>query len=72
MHYDNKDLREPNKIVFYKLANWYSPTFKKRFVDSYFDLNNKNILHYAENILYKLGWSNYNHYETDMLKMLQK
>lgn len=72
MHYDEKDLREPNKTVFYKLANWYSPTFKKWFVDSYFDLNNKNIIHYAENILYKLGWSNYNFYETDMLEMLQK
>ncbi|HSW56000.1 MAG TPA: hypothetical protein VLH59_13005 [Ignavibacteriaceae bacterium] len=71
MHFDDKDINELNKSVFYKLANWYSPTFKKWFVDSYYDLNNDQIIHYAGNILYKLGWSAYIFYEQDMLEMLQ-
>lgn len=71
MHFDDKDLNEPSKTVFNKLANWYSPTFKKWFVDSYYDLNNGQIIHYAGNILYKLGLSEYVFYEQDVLEMLQ-
>lgn len=72
MHYDESDLKEPSKTVFYKLANWYSPTFNKWFVNSYYDLNDKNVIHYAENILYKLEWLDYALYEKDMIEMLKK
>lgn len=72
MHYDEKDLKEPSKTVFSRLANWYSPKFKKWFTNSYYDLNNENIIHYADNILFKLGWSEYIFYEKDMLEILQK
>lgn len=71
MHYDENDLKEPNKTVFYKLANWYSPTFNKWFVNSYYDLTDKNVIHYAENILYKLEWLHYDLYENDMIEMLK-
>ncbi len=69
MHYDDDNLKEPSKTVFNKLANWYSPTFKKWFVSPYFDLNDKNLIHYAENILYKLEWLNYNMYEKDLMQL---
>lgn len=71
MHYDARDLNEPSKTVFYKLANWYSPTFNKWFVNSYYDLTDKNVIHYAENILYKLEWLHYDLYEKDMIEMLK-
>ena len=71
MHFDDKNLNELNKTVFNKLANWYSPTFKKWYVNDYYDLDNDNIIHYAGNILYKLEWSEYVDYEQDMLSMLQ-
>ena len=70
MHYDENNLNEPSRTVFHRLANWYSTTFNKWFVNSYYDLNDKNIIHYAENILYKLEWLDYNSYEKDMVKML--
>ncbi|QQS36143.1 MAG: hypothetical protein IPM56_18200 [Ignavibacteriales bacterium] len=71
MHFDDKILNEPSKTVFNKLANWYSPTFKKWFVNDHYDLDNDLIIHYAGNILYKLEWSQYIDYEQDMLEMLQ-
>lgn len=71
MHYEEDNLKEPNKTIFYKLANWYSEKFKKWYVNSYFDLNDKNIVHYAENILYKLEWLDYYRYEKDVLEMLK-
>ena len=72
MHYDQKTLKEPNKTIFYKLANWYSETYKKWFIDSYFDLNNKDLIHYSENILYKMGWANYEFYEKELIEILHK
>lgn len=72
MHYDEDNLQEPSKTVFYKLANWYSPRFKKWFVNSYYDLTYEHKTHYADNILYKLDWTNYYQYEKDMIEMLNK
>jgi hypothetical protein len=71
MHFEDKYLKEPSRTVFNKLANWYSPNFNKWFINDYYDLNNPDIMHYAGNILYKLGWEGYVDYESDMLEMLQ-
>lgn len=71
MHFDDKDLNEPSRTVFNRLANWYGPTSKKWFINDNYDLDNDQIIHYAGNILYKLGWSDYIFYEQDMLEMLQ-
>ena len=70
-HYDENPLREPNTTIFTKMANWYSSTFNKEFSNSYLDLKNNEIVHYAENITYYLGWRDYKSYENDMLNMLK-
>lgn len=70
MHFDDSNLHPISKRVFDRLANWYSPRFKKWYKSDYFNLDNPNILNYAENITYILGWRNYELYEMDMKQML--
>jgi hypothetical protein len=70
IHFDDEKLHPINKKVFHKLANWYSPSFQKWFVNDAYELENPNILNYAEIITYKLGWTKYETYESDMLHML--
>ena len=70
VHYNNLS-NKLNIEIFNKLANWYSPHFKKWFVNSYFDLNNKNLTHYSENIIYKLDWLSYKKYESDLYDILK-
>ncbi len=65
-HYDDGWYREPTKTVFSRLANWYSPTFRKYFFDDRFDLNNQNIINFADWILWKLDWNTAADYEEDM------
>ncbi|MGE5436285.1 MAG: hypothetical protein ACM3O3_03585 [Syntrophothermus sp.] len=53
------------------MKNWYSPTFNKWFINDHFDLNNPNVISFAENITYILGWRCYEAYEKDMIQMLR-
>lgn len=70
VHFDDSDLHPVSRRVFEKLTNWYSPTFKKWYRSDYFDLDNSNVLNYAENVTYVLDWRNYESYETDIKQML--
>jgi hypothetical protein len=68
-HYDERRYNAPTSAVFSKLAHWYSPTFKKSFVDDRFDLTNERITNFADQILDKLDWQNCISYEKDMLEL---
>ncbi len=70
-HFDDEKFNQVTTRVFELLTNFYSPTFKKWYKSDYFDLGNQNVINYAENITYILGWRNYENYENDLLKMLQ-
>ncbi len=70
-HYDDKSYGRVTERVFHDLANWYSPTFRKYFVDSYYDLSNPNVINFATNILWKLDWQNYDFYEKELINLLK-
>ena len=70
-HFNDEKYNGATTRVFHYLANWYSPRFKKNFVDSYFDLSNENVDSYASNILWKLDWQHYSNYERDLLLLLE-
>ena len=70
-HHWDKELREPNISLFNKLANWYSPTYKKYFVNSFYDLTNESVEIFASNLLYLLGWQKFEDFEKDMSEMLK-
>jgi hypothetical protein len=69
-HYDEEKYNEPTPTVFKRLSDWYSPTFKKWFVDDRFDLSKGGINNFAAHILDKLGWNDYEAYEREMQHLL--
>jgi len=71
MHFNNLK-NELNIEIFKRLSLWYSERFDKWFIDSYYDLENKALIHYSENILYKLDWISYERYENDLSNMLKE
>ena len=54
-HYNDEKYGAITTSVFDLLANYYSPTFEKHFVNDYFDLSNPNLTIYAINIIWHLG-----------------
>ncbi len=71
-HYDDKSYGKITERVFHQLANWYSPTFKKDFLNNHYDLSNPNVVNFATNILWKLNWQNYDVYEKELIDVLKK
>ncbi|MCX6174227.1 MAG: hypothetical protein NTZ27_05700 [Ignavibacteriales bacterium] len=70
MHFEDEKFKEPTATVFNRLCNYYSDRFKKWYKNSYYDLENIYNDHFAENILYKLEWMNYDLYEKEIRTML--
>src|SRR4030043_159724 len=70
IHFNEQRLRPVSSRVFEMLTTWYSPTLKKWMKSDYFDLDNPNLINYAENICHILDWNSYNAYEKDMRQML--
>jgi hypothetical protein len=70
-HYDEKRYNKITEHVFHDLANWYSSTFQKSYIDDHYDLSNPRVINFATNILWKLDWQNYELYEKELLTLLK-
>ncbi len=70
VHFNNLS-NKLNIEIFNKIAHWYSERFNKWYINSYYDLKNEDLIHYGENILFKLEWFSYEKYEQDIKEMLE-
>jgi hypothetical protein len=70
-HYNEKCYNKITERVFHDLANWYSPTFRKTYIDNYYDLSNPSVVNFATHILGKLDWQNYDLYEKELITLLK-
>ena len=68
-HYDDSDLREPNRSIFENLCNRTSRAGKE-YRDPAYDLGNGITVSFAANITALLGWRSYNTYLDDMRNLL--
>ena len=68
-HYDDIELREPNKSIFEKLCKRTSKGGRE-FRDPALDLNNGSTINFAGNITYILDWCDYDAYQQDMRNLL--
>jgi hypothetical protein len=84
VHFDDKELRQPSQTVFRVLAQNYGDSSMKvvstnvdtsaKRPDPAFDLNTdkQKLYSYARNIIYILGWRDYEAYEKDMLSLIRE
>ena len=70
-HYDDNDLREPNRSIFENLCKRTSHSGKE-YRDPAYDLRNGITVNFAGNITYLLGWRSYDAYLKDMRDLLSK
>jgi hypothetical protein len=70
-HYDDKSYNRITEQVFHDLANWYSPTFGKHYINDYYDLSNLRMVIFTTNIIWKLNWQNYHSYEKELIELLK-
>lgn len=70
-HFEDSELREPNREVFRRLAENHGLRSEEPFVDPAFDLTNKRLVSYASNCTALMEWRNYSSYEADIRALLQ-
>ena len=69
-HFYDRKFNSVTSRVFNKLMNWYGPKISMSNKVDNSKLCNYNINNYAEEILFVLGWLNFESFERDMLEML--
>lgn len=66
IHFEDQDLREPNRTVFEWLATKHGYSSTRQFRDPAFDLQNEQVVSFASNVMDFIGWQTYDAYFDDL------